>query len=72
MGNYQASVLQNALGYDVVINQDMDSIVIAKKLLFGDMSYFYVREVVQPTIYSAWDRFTPDLGIRGFIRLDCV
>ena len=41
MSNYWAGVPQNLLGYNVVVNQDMDSIVTAKKMiLFGDMSYF--------------------------------
>ena len=40
MGNYQAGVPQNLLGYNVVVNQDMGSIATAKKtILFGDMSF---------------------------------
>ena len=73
MGNYQAGVSQNLLGYNVVINQDMDSIATAKKtILFGDMSYFYIRKVGQPAIYVARERFVPDFGILGYIRFDCV
>tara|TARA_A100001011_G_C13548388_1_gene531429 strand:+ start:233 stop:442 length:210 start_codon:yes stop_codon:yes gene_type:complete len=54
-----------------VINQDMDSIATAKKtILFGDMSYFYVRKVGQPAIYVARERFAPDFGILGYIRFD--
>ena len=71
MGNNQAIVPQNVLGYNVVINKDMDSIVTAKKMnLFGDMGYFYVREVGQPTIYAAWDRLTLGLSILGYIHFD--
>lgn len=73
MGNYQAGVPQNLLGYNVVVNQDMDSIATAKKtILFGDMSYYYVRKVGQPAIYVARERFAPDFGILGYIRFDGV
>lgn len=73
MGNYQAGVPQNLLGYNVVINQDMDSIATAKKtVLFGDMSQYYVRKVGQPAIYVARERFAPDFGILGYIRFDGV
>ena len=66
MGNYQAEVLQNLLGYNVLANQDMHSIATAKKtILFGDMSYFYVRKVCPPGIYFARKRFAPDFGILG-------
>ncbi len=71
MGNYQAGVPQNLLGYNVVINQDMDSIATGKKtILFGDMSQYYVRKVGQPAIYVARERFAPDFGILGYIRFD--
>ena len=68
-----AGVPQNLLGYNVVVNQDMDSIATAKKtILFGDMSYYYVRKVGQPAIYVARERFAPDFGILGYIRFDGV
>ena len=68
MGNYQAGVPQKLLGYNVVVNQDMDSIAAAKKtILFGNMSYFYVRKVGQPAIYVAWEHFASDFGILGYI-----
>ena len=61
------------MGYNVVVNQDMDSITTAKKMiLFGDMSYFFVRKVGQPAIYVARERFAPDYGILGYIRFDGV
>ena len=54
------------LGYNVVVNQDLDSIATAKMtILFGDMSYFYVRKVGQPAIYVPGERFAPDFGILG-------
>lgn len=73
MGNYQAGVPQTLLGYNVVVNQDMDSLAAAKKvILFGDMSKFYVRKVGAPSLYVARERFAPDFGILGYIRFDGV
>ena len=49
----------------------MDSIASAKKMiLFGDMSYYYVRKVGHPAIYAARERFAPDFGILEYIRFD--
>ena len=71
MGNYQAGIPQNILGYNVVVNQAMDSLATAKKvMLFGDMSKFYVRKVGQPSIIVLRERFAPDFGILGYIRFD--
>jgi HK97 family phage major capsid protein len=73
MGNYQAGVPQNLLGYNVVVNQAMDSLGTGNKvMLFGDMSKFYVRKVGAPSIYVARERFAPDYGILGYIRFDGV
>jgi len=73
MGNYQAGIPQSILGYNVVVNQAMDSLATAKKvMLFGDMSKFYVRKVGAPSLYVASERFAPDYGILGFIRFDGV
>ena len=75
MGNYQAGIPQNLLGYNVVVNQDMAGIgdgVSSKVMLFGDMSKFYVRKVGAPSIYVARERFAPDYGILGYIRFDGV
>lgn len=73
MGNYQAGVPQSILGYPVVVNQAMDSLATAKKvMLFGDMSKFYVRKVGGPSLYVARERFAPDFGLLGFVRFDGV
>jgi HK97 family phage major capsid protein len=73
MGNYQAGVPQAILGYPVVVNQAMDSLATAKKvMLFGDMSKFYVRKVGGPSLYVARERFAPDFGLLGFVRFDGV
>jgi len=51
----------------------MDSIATAKKtILFGDMKKFYVRKVGAPTMFVANERFAPDYGILGYVRLDGV
>jgi len=73
MGNYQAAVPQNILGYNVVVNQAMASLGAANKvMLFGDMSKFYVRKVGAPTLFVARERFAPDYGILGYVRFDGV
>jgi len=75
MGNYQAGIPQNLLGYNVVVNQAMAGIgdgVNSKIMLFGDMSKFYVRKVGAPSLYVARERFAPDFGILGYIRFDGV
>jgi HK97 family phage major capsid protein len=73
MGNYQAGVPQNLLGYDVVVNQAMASLGTGNKvMLFGDMSKFYVRKVGAPSIYIARERFAPDRGLLGYARFDGV
>jgi HK97 family phage major capsid protein len=75
MGNYQAGIPQNLLGYNVVVNQAMANVasgVSSKVMLFGDMSKFYVRKVGAPSLYVARERFAPDFGILGYIRFDGV
>ena len=73
MGNYQAAVPQNILGYNVVVNQAMASQAAGNKImLFGDMSKFYVRKAGAPTLFVARERFAPDYGILGYIRFDGV
>jgi len=73
MGNYQAGVPQNILGYNVVVNQAMASLGTGNKvILFGDMSKFYVRKVGAPVLFVARERFAPDYGILGYVRLDGV
>jgi len=73
MGNYQAGVPQNILGYNVVVNQAMASLATGNKvMLFGDMSKFYVRKVGGPSLFVARERFAPDYGILGYARFDGV
>ncbi len=53
------------------INQAMDSLAAAKKVMvFGDFKKYFVRKVGRPVLFTARERFAPDLGILGLIRLD--
>ena len=71
MGNIQAGIPQSLLGYNVVINQAMDSLATGKKvMLFGDMSKFYVRKVNMPSLFIARERYAPDFAILGYLRFD--
>ena len=73
LGNFQAGVPNQILGYNIVVNQAMDSLATAKKvMLFGDMSKFYVRKAGAPSLFVAKERFAPDYGILGYVRFDGV
>jgi HK97 family phage major capsid protein len=70
-GDVQKGVPGSLLGYSYSINQAMDSIAAAKKImLFGDFGKYFVRKVGNPVIGVLRERFWPDLGIAGLIRLD--
>lgn len=71
MGDVTTGVPGTLLGYRYSINQAMDSIAAAKKvILFGDFGKYYVRKVGGPVIGVLRERFWPDLGIAGLIRFD--
>lgn len=58
-------------GHRYSINQAMDSLAAAKKvMLYGDFSKYFVRKVGLPIIGVLRERFWPDLGIAGLIRFD--
>ena len=70
-GDVQGGVPGTLLGYNYSINQAMDSLAAAKKvMLFGDLGKYYVRKVGAPVIGVLRERFWPDLGIAGYIRFD--
>lgn len=59
------------LGYRYSINQAMDSLAAAKKVvLFGDFGKYWVRKVGAPVVGVLRERFWPDMGIAGLIRFD--
>ncbi|WFU88981.1 phage major capsid protein [Rhizobium sp. CC1099] len=71
MGDIQKGEPGTLLGYRYEINDDMDTLAAAKKvMLFGDFSKYFVRKVGSPVIGVLRERFWPDLGIAGLIRFD--
>ena len=72
MGNVQAGIPSTLNGRQYVINQAMDSLAAAKKvMLFGDFSKYYVRKVGAPLIGAIQDKdFWPGFGVAGYIRFD--
>lgn len=71
MGDVKTKQPGTLLGYAYSINDDMDSLAAAKKvMLFGDFSKYFVRKVGSPVIGVLRERFWPDLGIAGLIRFD--
>jgi HK97 family phage major capsid protein len=71
MGDVTSGVPGTLLGYRYSINQAMDSLAAAKKvMLFGDFGRYYVRKVGSPIIGVLRERFWPDNGIAGLIRFD--
>lgn len=71
-GNVQAGIPNSFNGRRYWINQDMDSLAAAKKvMLFGDFGKYYVRKVGAPLIGAIQDKdFWPGFGIAGYIRFD--
>lgn len=71
MGDVRSDVPSVLLGKPYSVNQAMDAIAANKKVaLFGDFGKYYVRKVGSPIIGVMRERFWPDLGIAGLIRLD--
>lgn len=72
MGNVQQGQPGTLLGYRYSINQAMDSIATAKKvILFGDFGKYFVRKVGAPLIGALQDKdFWPGFGVAGYIRFD--
>jgi HK97 family phage major capsid protein len=49
----------------------MDSLGAAKKVMqFGDFGKYFVRKVGGIVMFVARERFAPDIGLLGLIRLD--
>lgn len=59
------------LGKPYSINQAMPAATTGlKSIVFGDFGKYYVRKVGAPMVGVMRERFWPDLGIAGLIRLD--
>lgn len=70
-GDVQNGVPGTILGYRYKINQAMDTLAAAKKvMIFGDHAKYFVRKVGGIVLFVARERFAPDIGLLGLIRLD--
>ena len=70
-GDLSKGISPTLLGYNYSINQAMASPATGNKtVIFGDHSKYFVRKVGAPIIGVMRERFWPDLGIAGLIRLD--
>lgn len=70
-GDLSKGISPALLGRAYSINQAMASPATGNKtMLFGDFSKYFVRKVGSPIIGVMRERFWPDLGIAGLIRLD--
>jgi len=71
MGDIRQGVPGALLGSPYSINQAMASIATGNKsVIYGDFGKYFVRKVGAPVIGVMRERFWPDLGIAGLIRLD--
>lgn len=71
MGDIRTSVPGTLLGSPYSVNQAMASLATGNKtVIFGDFGKYFVRKVGSPMIGVMRERFWPDLGIAGLIRLD--
>ena len=72
MGNVQQGQPGSLLGYGYRVNQAIDSLAAAKKvMIFGDFGKYYVRKVGAPLIGALQDKdFWPGFGVAGYIRFD--
>jgi HK97 family phage major capsid protein len=71
-GRYLLDVMSgDLLGKPYSINQAMAAVATGNKsIIFGDFGKYFVRKVGSPMIGVLRERFWPDLGIAGLIRLD--
>jgi HK97 family phage major capsid protein len=71
MGDIRMGAPGTLLGSPYSVNQAMASIATGvKSVIYGDFGKYYVRKVGSPVIGVMRERFWPDLGIAGLIRLD--
>lgn len=70
-GDVQSGVPGTILGYRYSINQAMEDVAAGKKsMIFGDFGKYFVRKVGGIVMFVARERFAPDIGLLGLIRLD--
>ena len=72
-GNVAAGIPNTISGRPYWINDDMAGIATGNtSMLFGDFSKYYTRKVQSPLLMVAKERFAPDYGILGYMRIDGV
>lgn len=70
-GDVQGGVPATLNGRRYYINQAMASPATGvKTVIFGDLGKYFVRKVGSPVIGVLRERFWPDLGMAGLVRLD--
>jgi HK97 family phage major capsid protein len=71
-GRYLLDVMAGQLlGKPYSVNQAMAAVATGNKsVIFGDFGKYYVRKVGGPMVGVMRERFWPDLGIAGLVRLD--
>lgn len=70
-GDVQNGVPGTILGYRYSINQAMANVAAGQKsIVFGDFGKYFVRKVGGVVMFVARERFAPDIGLLGLIRLD--
>jgi HK97 family phage major capsid protein len=70
-GDVQKGVPGTILGYRYHINQAIETLAAAKKvMIFGDFGKYFVRKVGGVVMFVARERFAPDIGLLGLVRLD--
>jgi HK97 family phage major capsid protein len=71
MGDVRGGAPASLLNHPYSVNQAMASLATGNKtVIFGDHSKYFVRKVGAPIIGVMRERFWPDLGIAGLIRID--
>jgi HK97 family phage major capsid protein len=71
MGDVQKGVPPSLNGRRYYINQAMASLATGNKtMIFGDLGKYFVRKIGSPVIGVLRERFWPDLGMAGLVRLD--
>lgn len=70
-GDVQKGVPGTILGYRYHINQAMAELAAAKRvMIFGDHAKYFVRKVGSIVLFVARERFAPDIGLLGLVRVD--
>lgn len=71
MGDVRTGAPGTLLGQPYSVNQAMDSLAAAKKvILFGDFGKYYVRKVGSPVVGVRREYYWPNIGLAGVVRLD--